>query len=256
MDDIAPSFHGEPCVIPADLFVPSDALLLVLEEFSGPMDLLLYLIKRSNMRIEDIQVLPITKQYMDYLALAKIHNLILAADYLVMAAFLIQIKSQILLPNPPAILEELVQDNRNLLIKRLKEYEEIKHAAQLLDALPRHNRDVFSVLSPVFQTKIINYALITMDSLVLSLQRVMQRQSYVQSHEVIQDNFSVKLRKEEVLNQVMTAGMIDFMHLLEHNQKRIDLIVTFLAMLELVHEGLIFFTQSDTFAPIYLSVKT
>lgn len=246
--------HGEPLSTPpTDLYIPPDALEVILDAFSGPMDLLLYLIKRQNLDILNIPIAPVTEQYIEYINMMKSMRLELAADYLVMAAMLAEIKSRMLLPRP--IEEDDEDDPRAELVRRLQEYEQIKKASEGIDALPRQYRDYQLVdvdIPKVERQKPLPD--ITMRELVLAFNAVMQRAEMQSSHEISREVLSVRERMSMVLNQVTSnSKLVEFQSLFTVGEGKMGVVVSFLAMLELLKEGLIDVVQSEPLAPIYLS---
>lgn len=246
--------HGEPLSTPpTDLYIPPDALEVILDAFSGPMDLLLYLIKRQNLDILNIPISLVTDQYVEYINMMKAMRLELAADYLVMAAMLAEIKSRMLLPRP--VEEDDEDDPRAELVRRLQEYEQIKNASDQIDELPRQHRDYQLVdvdIPKVERQKPLPD--ITMRELVLAFNAVMQRAEMQSSHEITREVLSVRERMSMVLNQITdTSRLIEFQSLFTVEEGRMGVVVSFLAVLELLKEGLIDVVQSEPLAPIYLN---
>src|SRR5262245_39170317 len=240
--------------LPTDLYIPPDALEVFLETFEGPLDLLLYLIRRENLDILDIKVAEITAQYMQYIELMTALKLELAAEYLVMAALLAEIKSRMLLPRVAADVED-EQDPRALLIRRLQEYERFKKAAEDLDGLPRLERDVFVVHAdspePVKQHV---QPQIELREVLVALARVLHRAVMFERHAGRLEPVSVRERMSEVLARVNEApeDFVAFVSLFNLREGRIGVVVTFLAIMELIRERLIDIVQTEQFAPIYV----
>lgn len=252
--------HGKALIEkPQDLFIPPDALEIILESFEGPLDLLLYLIRKQKFDILDLPIAPITKQYMIYVELMKDVKLELAAEYLVMAAILAEIKSRLLLPKQTV--EEAEEDPRAELVRRLQEYEVVKHAANELDQLPRLDRDVFISHAKVpddFQLRIID-ADVDMAELVSALQSVMKRTKALEHHYIQKEALSTRERMAYILNQLAKVTIvnpyIEFSELFDINEGRHGVVVTFLAILELLKDSLIECIQAQVFGPIQLSLK-
>ncbi len=236
---------------PTDLYIPPDALEVFLEAFEGPLDLLLYLIKRQNVNILDIPVAEITTQYIQYIELMKELRLELAAEYLVMAAMLAEIKSRMLLPRPATVEEE--DDPRAELMRRLQEYERFKQAAENLDELPREQREFF-VAAPVdvhTQTTV-KHPAVSMDELLGALRDVMARADMFTSHHIRKDALSVRERMSQILADLCVDRFTDFTTLFAIHEGRPGLVVTFLAMLELIKASLIEIVQTEPYGPIHV----
>lgn len=239
--------------LPTDLYIPPEALEVFLETFEGPLDLLLYLIRRENLDILDIKVAAITEQYMAYVELMKAMQLELAGEYLVMAAMLAEIKSRMLLPRPVSA-EEDEDDPRAELIRRLQEYEQIKTAAEGIDELPRLERDIHLV-HPERPEIVRHHADPDVDlrELLLALAQVLKRAEMFQHHAVQLEPLSVRERMTDVLERVNSAGdFIGFKALFDPEEGRMGVVVTFLALLELLRESLVELVQNEAFAPIYV----
>lgn len=248
--------HGQPLTaMPKDLYIPPDALQIFLESFEGPLDLLLYLIRRQNLDILDIPMLEITRQYMDYVELVKVFNLELAADYLVMAAVLAEIKSRMLLPRP-ATEEGDEEDPRAELVRRLQEYERFKKAAEDMDAMPRIGRDVW-----VASTELPNLDLVKpvpdvdLKEILVALRDVMKRVELTQSHFVAMEPLSVRERMSAILEKLSQVHFTDFPALFTPAEGRMGVVVTFLAIMELSRESLVEIIQSELFGPIHVRAK-
>lgn len=242
--------------LPKDLYIPPDAMEVILETFEGPLDLLLYLIKKQNLDVLDIPIAEVTKQYMEYVDLMKELSLELAAEYLVMAALLAEIKSRMLLPRPAA-LENSEEDPRAELVRRLQEYEKIKLAAEKLHELPQEGRDFF-----VGQAKIDSLPTtrpqptVSLQELMLAFAEVLQRAKLHASHEIMQEPLSIRERMSSILSALQDSEFASFYSLFTNTEGRRGVIVTFLAMLELLKGHLIEFVQAEAFAPIYLKIAT
>lgn len=239
-------------MLPKDLYIPPDAMEVFLEAFEGPLDLLLYLIKKQNLDILDIPVAEVTRQYMEYVDLMKEISLELAAEYLVMASILAEIKSRMLLPRPDNI-EGVEEDPRAELIRRLLEYERIKKAAENLDQLPRHGRDNFAV--EIDSDEIIcekPEPPVSLQELILALADVMKRVELNASHQIQREPLSVRERMTRILSALKEKEFIPFNSLFSLKEGRPGVVVTFLAMLELLKDHLIEFVQTAPFAPIHL----
>ncbi len=247
--------QGEPLTeLPQDLYIPPDALEVFLEAFEGPLDLLLYLIRRQNLDILDIPIAEITRQYMEYIELMKELRLELAAEYLVMAAMLAEIKSRMLLPRPAASEEGEEEDPRAELVRRLQEYERFKKAAEDLDALPRMERDTFPVRAEVPDRRVVKLVPeVTLKELLLAFQEVMRRAELFSHHHVQREPLSVRERMTQVLESLQGGGHVEFTALFRPEEGRTGVVVTFLAVLELVKEQLVRLSQNEPFAPIYVA---
>ena len=238
--------------LPSDLYIPPQALEVFLDAFEGPLDLLLYLIRRQNLNILDIQVAEITEQYMRYIELMKALKLDLAGEYLLIAAMLAEIKSRLLLPRPTT--EEDEEDPRAELVRRLQEYERIKQAAEQIDELARLERDLHqaSAAPPTLAQQPTRPA-VDMKELLLALAAVLQRADLHQRHAVALETLSVRARMADVLAHVNRAsGFVPFAALFDTREGRHGVVVTFLALMELMREALIDLTQNGPFAPIYV----
>ncbi|ETO93064.1 segregation and condensation protein A [Legionella oakridgensis] len=247
---------GKPFTeLPHDLFIPPDALEVLLDSFSGPLDLLLYLIRRQNIDILNIPITLITQQYMQYIHLMERRRMELAADYLVMAALLAEIKSRMLLPSHSEQQDEEEEDPRMTLVRRLQAYEQIKTVALLIDALPRYERDVFQVqLSPIGVDTEKIYPTVKLTELTMVFADLLQSQLHKEHHQVICEPLSVRERMTEVFEHLQGGRLVEFHSLLIIAEGRRGLVVTLLAVLELSRQSLLVMTQTDNFAPIYLKV--
>ncbi len=237
--------------LPKDLYIPPDALEVFLEAFEGPLDLLLYLIKRQNLDILDIPIAEITRQYMEYIELMKELRLELAAEYLVMAAMLAEIKSRMLLPRPVEAEDE--EDPRAELIRRLQEYERFKQAAEDIDRIPRMERDTFpvSVQAPEKQV-IAKPPEVSLQELLIAAKQAMTRAEMFSHHHVQMEPLSVRERMSMVLSRVGSDEFTSFTALFKPEEGRMGVVVALLAVLELIKESLIELVQSEAFAPIYI----
>lgn len=247
---------GEPFLqLPEDLYIPPDALEVILETFAGPMDLLLYLIRKQNLDILNIPIAEVTAQYLAYIELMQELRIELAAEYLVMAALLAEIKSRMLLPRP--ITEEGEEiDPRAELIRRLQEYEVFKKAAEDLEALPQLHRDTFNAHAtvpdwelPALQPQV------DLKSLLLAFTQVLKRTELLKSHEVRREVLSIRARMTDILSALQKQPFVEFAHLFHFEEGRLGIVVTFIAVLELWRQSLIEVVQTESFAPIHLKAK-
>ncbi|NNJ72911.1 MAG: segregation/condensation protein A [Enterobacterales bacterium] len=240
--------------IPNDLYIPPDALEVILEVFEGPLDLLLYLIRRQNIEIIDIPIAEITAQYMVYVDLMKALDLELAAEYLVMAAMLAEIKSQVLLPKPES-LDDDEDDPRADLIRRLQEYERFKQAAEDIDTLPRLERDfhVVAVKAPEFKIKKQEVP-VDMKELMIALTDVLGRAELFSSHHIQRDVLSVREKMASILDKLNSRDFMLFYQLFEPKEGKMGVVVTFMGMMELLKEKLIEVIQAEPYGPIHLKV--
>jgi len=242
-------------VFPEDLYIPPDALEVILESFEGPLDLLLYLIRRQNLNILDIPIAEITTQYMAYVEVMRKQNLDLAAEYLVMAALLAEIKSRLLLPQRESVDEE--DDPRAELIRRLQEYERFKQAAEALGDLPRSERDFLPLtIAPSVSKKEIPLPDIQLDELLRVFNEVLSRLDLKVHHQIKRETISVRARMTQVLDRMKDKEFVPFEQLLIEGQGRLGIVVTFLAVLELLKERVIDLVQVDPYAPIYVKPVT
>jgi segregation and condensation protein A len=247
--------QGSPLLtLPQDLYIPPDALEVFLDAFEGPLDLLLYLIKRQNLDILDIPIAQITAQYMEYVELMKDMRLELAAEYLVMAAMLAEIKSRMLLPRPSEAEDE--EDPRAELVRRLQEYERFKKAALDLDELPRLERDLFATEVEVPPGHVRRLPPeVDLREVLLALRDVLARADLFTSHRVEKESLSMRERMSLVLEKVRGQGFVPFVHLFELHEGRPGIVVTFLALLELIKSASIELVQSEPFAPIHVRMR-
>lgn len=242
--------------LPKDLYIPPDALEVFLEAFEGPLDLLLYLIKRQNLDILRIQVSEITRQYVDYVNLMEAYQFDLASEYLVMAALLGEIKSRSLLPRQTTD-EEDEGDPRAELIRRLQEYERFKDAAEDIDEIPRVERDIILGAS---QTPDLDREVplpdVDMKEILTALAEVLHRADMFESHQVEREKLSTRERMSQVLDTLQTSeSFVPFVSLFTLEEGRLGVVVTFMAVLELVKESLIELVQSEAFAPIHVRAR-
>ena len=246
---------GEPLNdVPQDLYIPPDALEVFLEAFEGPLDLLLYLIKRQNVDILNIPIAHITEQYMEYVELMKSINLELAAEYLVMAAMLAEIKSRVLLPRPQ--IDEEEDDPRADLIRRLQEYERFKKAAQDIDELPRMGKDTQQVTAELPELHVSKpLPEVDMRDLLSALKDVLQRAEMFTHHHIQKETLSIREKMGHVLAVISADGFTDFVSLFRVEEGRMGIIVTFMAVMELTKESLIELVQHEPFAPIHVRSK-
>jgi segregation and condensation protein A len=248
--------QGEPLtVIPQDLYIPPDALLVFLEAFEGPLDLLLYLIKRQNIDILNIPIAAITRQYMEYIQLMEQLELELAAEYLVMASMLAEIKSRMLLPRP--VQDEDEDDPRAELVRRLQEYEQFKQAAEDLDALDRLERDIHptSIEVPRFEIDV-PLPEVNLNDLMSAFRDVVNRAEQFASHHVDREPLSVRERMVIVLERIRADEFTSFIDFFDPAEGRMGVVVSFIAILELLKESLIEIVQSRPYAPIYVKARS
>ena len=239
--------------MPHDLYIPPDALQVFLEAFEGPLDLLLYLIRRQNLDILDIPIAEITRQYLQYIDLMQDLQLELAGEYLLMAATLAEIKSRMLLPRPPGDVDSEESDPRAELVRRLQEYERFKQAATDLDELHRVERDVFPATAELVDRRVVRVLpSVTMQEMLVALKDVMARAEMFAHHHVQRERLSVRQRMTDVLDALRTQAFVEFTHLFRPSEGRMGVAVTFTAILELLREGLIEIVQSDAYAPIHV----
>ncbi len=238
-------------VIPRDLYIPPDALEVILEAFEGPLDLLLYLIKRQNLDILEVPISEITRQYMTYIDMMQTLKIEIAAEYLVMAAMLAEIKSRMLLPRPVESDEE--DDPRAELLRRLQEYERFKQAAQNIDELPRVGRDVYLTdveLPELDQDRPVPE--VDLRDLLMAFKDAMARSAMYSHHQIQRETLSVRERMSRVLETITAHGFTDYTQLFTIEEGRRGVVVTLLALLELVKEQLIDLVQSEAFASIHV----
>ncbi len=245
--------YGEPLfAMPQDLYIPPDALEVFLEAFEGPLDLLLYLIRKQNFNILDIPMLSVTKQYLVYVDQIRKRNLELAAEYLLMAAMLIEIKSRMLLP-PKKVAEGLeAEDPRAELVRRLIEYEQMKLAAARLNALPQFGRDFLKAEITIEQSLVPRFPDVNVSDLQEAWRDILKRAKLVQHHKITREELSVREHMGMVLKRLQGKRFVGFEDLFNPTSGTPVLVVTFIALLELAKETLIEITQAEAFAPIYV----
>ncbi|MCB1742997.1 MAG: segregation/condensation protein A [Gammaproteobacteria bacterium] len=245
--------YGEPVLqLPRDLYIPPDALEVILETFEGPLDLLLYLIRKQNFNILDIPVAEVTRQYLGYIEQIRRHNLELAAEYLLMAALLIDIKSRMLLPVRKADTDEEVEDPRAELARRLVEYERMKLAAMSLDELPVAGRDFIAAQVHMEQTLTERLPNVDADDLRQAWRDILRRARLVRHHHVAREALSVREHMSKLLRRLRNTRFAEFSDLFDKSANVPVVVVTFLAMLELARESLVEITQAEPYAPIYV----
>jgi segregation and condensation protein A len=245
--------YGEPLFrMPLDLYIPPDALEVFLEAFEGPLDLLLYLIRRQNFNILDIPLASVTRQYLDYVDQIRRHNLELASEYLLMAAMLIEIKSRMLLPPKKSADGGEPEDPRAELVRRLVEYEQIKLGAARLDALPLLGRDFLRAQVHIEQSLAPRWPDVEPDELRLAWRDILQRARLNQHHTISREQLSVREHMSIVLRKLQGRRFVEFHELFDATRGVPVLVVTFIAMLELSREHLLEVTQAEAFAPIYV----
>jgi len=242
--------------LPQDLYIPPDALEVFLEAFEGPLDLLLYLIRKQNIDILDIPVAEITRQYMGYVELMKAVRLELAAEYLVMAAMLAEIKSRMLLPRSAEV-EEDETDPRAELIRRLQEYERFKAASEELDGLPRVGRElhVLRLAAPEARARKL-LPEVNLEELLVAMAEVLRRADMFESHQVTRETLSTRERMSDVLERLKAGAFVPFVALFTAEEGRLGVVVTFMAVLELIKESLVELVQNEPFGPIHVRARS
>jgi len=245
--------EGEPLTqMPRDLYIPPDALQVFLEAFEGPLDLLLYLIRRQNLDIVDIPIAEITRQYLSYIDVMREMQLELAGEYLLMAATLAEIKSRMLLPRPQSE-GPVEEDPRAELVRRLQEYERFKQAAMDIESLPRVDRDTFPASAELSERRVVRLLPdVTLQEMLVALRDVIQRADMFSHHHISRERLSVRQRMSDVLGALKSQAFVEFTHLFRPQEGRMGVTVTFSAILELLREGLIEIVQSEQFAPIHV----
>ncbi|HEY4341440.1 MAG TPA: ScpA family protein [Steroidobacteraceae bacterium] len=245
--------NGEPLTqLPKDLYIPPQALEVFLDAFEGPLDLLLYLIRRQNLDVLDIPLAEITRQYMKYIELMQDLQLELAGEYLVMAATLAEIKSRMLLPRASKE-DDSEADPRAELVRRLQEYERFKRAAENLDMMPRMDRDVWGASAELMDRKIVRLVpQVTLQEMLLAFRDAVVRNEMFAHHHVQRERLSVRERMTDIVARLGNAGFLEFMQLFRPEEGRMGVAVTFIAILELVREGLIDIVQQEPFAPLHV----
>jgi segregation and condensation protein A len=245
--------YGEPLLkLPTDLYIPPDALEVFLDAFEGPLDLLLYLIRRQNFNILDIPMAQLTLQYLKYVDQVRASNLELAADYLLMAAMLIEIKSRMLLPVRKNDADEEAGDPRAELVRRLLEYEQIKLASQQINALPQLGRDFVRPQLFIEQSNTPRWPQVAASELQAAWADILRRAKLVQHHKISRQELSVREHMSSILRQLQSARFVEFRDLFDPARGVPVLVVNFVALLELAKETLVEITQAEPFAPIYV----
>jgi len=245
--------YGEPLFsLPNDLYIPPDALEVFLEAFEGPLDLLLYLIRKQNFNILDIPMAAVTRQYLSYVDEIRSRNLELAAEYLLMAAMLIEIKSRMLLPPKKVAEGEEAEDPRAELVRRLLEYEQMKLASSHLAELPQYGRDFLKAQVYIEQSLQPRFPEVALDELQSAWRDILKRAQLVQHHKISREELSVREHMSIVLRKLQGRQFIEFEQLFDPTQGVPVLVVTFIALLELAKETLIEITQAEAYAPIYV----
>ncbi|HEX4917475.1 MAG TPA: ScpA family protein [Limnobacter sp.] len=245
--------YGEPLFnVPKDLYIPPDALEVFLEAFEGPLDLLLYLIRKQNFNILDIPMAELTRQYLSYVDEIRTRNLELAAEYLLMAAMLIEIKSRMLLPVIPKEGDQEAEDPRAELARRLIEYEQIKLAAQELDKIPLLGRDFWIAHAYHDPASVERFPDVSPQELQEAWAQILRRASLVKAHTIAREELSVREHMTMILRKLQTHKFVEFFDMFEVERGVPVVVVNFIAMLELTREGLVKVTQAEPYAPIYV----
>ncbi len=245
--------YGEPLTeVPHDLYIPPDALEIFLDQFEGPLDLLLYLIRKENIDVLDIPMAKLTAQYLEYVELMRTKQLELAAEYLLMAAMMIEIKSRMLLPRPSGV--TLEEDPRAELVRRLLDYEQMKKAALQLAEIPVAGRD-YSLVNVLFDRDAAIPPDVDAMDLKLAWLTILNRAKVYQHHKITRDQLSVRAHMTRVLRRLQDAEFVEFTRLFSANEGKPVLVVTFIAILELARESLVQITQEQAYAPIYVKLK-
>jgi segregation and condensation protein A len=246
--------EGQPVTeMPRDLYIPPQALEVFLEAFEGPLDMLLYLIRRQNLDILDIPIAEITRQYMRYIELMQVLQLELAGEYLLMAATLAEVKSRMLLPRLGADAAAEETDPRAELVRRLQEYERFKRAAEGIERMPRLERDTWVATAELADRKVVRMPpLVTLQEMLLAFQDVLSRSDMFAHHHVQRDPLSVRQRMTEVLASLTASTFVDFVRLFRADEGRGGVTVTFVAILELLREGLVEIVQSEAYGPLHV----
>jgi len=257
-DSAIAKVRGEPLFkLPEDLYIPPDALEVFLDAFEGPLDLLLYLIRKQNFDILDIPVLKITQQYIEYISLMREMRFELAAEYLLMAAMLAEIKSRLLLPRPALEEGEEGQDPRAELVRRLQQYERFKGAAESLETLPRVGRDIFIARARPEQVPLaIALPQPTLRELIFAFREVMLRAELFAHHHIQREPLSVRERMGRILADLAGGRQAQFLDLVEPAEGRLGVVVCFLAILELAKAEMIDVQQAEPYAPVFLCLAT
>ncbi|MGE0558323.1 MAG: ScpA family protein [Burkholderiales bacterium] len=246
--------YGQPLLeMPQDLYIPPDALEVFLEQFEGPLDLLLYLIRKENISVLDIPMAKLTAQYLEYVEMMRTHQLELAAEYLLMAAMMIEIKSRMLLPRPAS--NDLEEDPRAELVRRLMEYEQMKLAAKDLNELPQAGRD-FTVVQVLFEREAsLRLPDVDIEDLKLAWLGLLQRAAVNRHHKITREQLSVRSHMTRIMRILQAEGYVEFDRLFTPEEGVPVLVVSFLAILELAKEILIEISQEQAYSPIYVKLK-
>jgi segregation and condensation protein A len=246
--------EGQPITeMPRDLYIPPQALEIFLEAFEGPLDMLLYLIRRQNLDILDIPIAEITRQYMRYIELMQVLQLELAGEYLLMAATLAEVKSRMLLPRVGTEISADEADPRAELVRRLQEYERFKRAAENIDRMPRLERDTWVASAELADRKVVRIApQVTLQEMLVAFQDVLSRSDMFAHHHVQREPLSVRQRMTDILASLTSNAFVDFVRLFTPEEGRRGVTVTFVAILELLREGLIEIVQSEAYAPLHV----
>lgn len=248
--------YGEPLfALPTDLYIPPDALEVFLEAFEGPLDLLLYLIRKQNFNILDIPMAAVTHQYLSYVEEVRSRNLELAAEYLLMAAMLIEIKSRMLLPPRKSVEGKEAEDPRAELVRRLLEYEQIKQASIQLNAMPQIGRDILRAQVTIEQSLQPRFPDVHVDDIRAAWAEIVKRARLVEHHRISREQLSVREHMSFVLRTLQGRRFVEFEDLFDPSRGIQVLVVTFIALLELAKETLIEITQAEAFAPIYVRLS-
>ncbi|HEY8084850.1 MAG TPA: ScpA family protein [Methylophilaceae bacterium] len=251
---ISARLHGEPIAsLPQDLYIPPEALEVYLDAFEGPLDLLLYLIRKHNLDILDIRMADLTQQYMSYVDKMQAAKLELAADYLLMSAMLIEIKSRMLLPRPAELEQE--DDPRAELVRRLLEYEAIKIGAQKIDALPQVGRELLVAQACFEYVAKVQLPVVEMEDLMVAWRSVLERAKNYTHHHISREQLSVREHMSLILRRLQQEGMLEFTQIFAVNEGVQKMVTYFLALLELAREGLVKMTQQAAYSPIYVQAS-
>ncbi|MEP6546748.1 MAG: ScpA family protein [Gammaproteobacteria bacterium] len=246
--------EGQPITeMPRDLYIPPQALEVFIEAFEGPLDMLLYLIRRQNLDILDIPIAEITRQYMRYIELMQVLQLELAGEYLLMAATLAEVKSRMLLPRVASDVSAEESDPRAELVRRLQEYERFKRAAEGIDRMPRLERDTWVASADLVDRKVVRIPpQVSLQEMLLAFQDVLSRSDMFAHHHVQREPLSVRQRMTDVLSSLTANSFVDFVRLFRADEGRRGVTVTFVAILELLREGLIEIVQSEAYGPLHV----
>lgn len=247
--------YGQPVLeVPQDLYIPPDALEVFLDQFEGPLDLLLYLIRKENISVLDIPMAKLTEQYLEYVEMMRTQQLELAAEYLLMAAMMIEIKSRMLLPRP-ASADSIEEDPRAELVRRLMEYEQMKLASQNLNELPQAGRD-FSLVHILFEREAAHRLPdVDVEDLKMAWLTILQRASITRHHKITREQLSVRAHMTRIMRLLQSEDFVEFDKLFTPEEGVPVLVVSFLAILELAKETLIVISQEEAYAPIYVKLR-